>query len=278
MAYLSPKLGGASTGVFCLETSDTSGYTVDWHAHDGDMLLLPRLGGLLLATESNPQAYLSNQSFSFVPAGFAHATQAAPGREKHMTLYVDPGYVRHQGQACGYRGFTRQLDRSGVWPASPALENILRLHDQLQHGTSPQAFAQQLPHLNQLLFTECARLIASQPAHARPRDHQQQALLVQDIQRYVRENLDRDLSVDAIGHEFHLSRRQLTRVFKAVSEQTLVEFINRARVESAAHLLSATSLSILDVSLAVGLQSPSYLARLFQRLLGVAPSELRRPG
>lgn len=276
MAYLSPKLNGSSTGLFHLETSNTSGYSVDWHAHDGAMLLLPRLGGLFLSTESSQDAYLSNQCFSFVPAEFAHATQAAAGREEHLTLYVDPAYVRHQEHACSYAGFGKRVDRTGIWQAGAALDSILRLHDQLQRSTSAQAFQRQLPQLNHLLFNECARLIACQPGQPQPIERQQPALLVRDIQRYVRANLDGELTVASIGHEFHLSRRQLTRVFKAVTGQTLLEFTHRARVESAARLISTTSLSILDISLAVGLESPSYLARLFKRYLGLAPSALRK--
>lgn len=277
MAYMSPKLNGKSPEVFQLETSDTGGYAVDWHAHDCHMLLLPRLGGLFLSTESSQPAFISRQSFSFVPADFAHATQAAPGQEKHMTLYVDPGYVRHQGHTHGYRDFGKQVDRSGIWQGSDTLDSILRLHDQLLANTTPEAFQRQLPHLNHLLFEECARVIACQPAQPHLSEAQQQALLAQDIQRYIRENLESDLSIEAIGREFHLSRRHLSRIFKAATNETLVDFTNRTRVETAARLLSSTPLSILQVSLAVGLDSPSYLARLFRRYLGLAPSELRKP-
>lgn len=277
MAYMSPKLNGKSCEVFHLETSDTSGYAVDWHAHDCHMLLLPRQGGLFLSTESSQPSHVSRQSFSFVPADFAHATQAAPGREKHMTLYVDPSYVKRQGQMFGYRGFAKQVNRSGIWRATEALESILRLHDQLQGCASAEAFQRQLPHLNHLLFEECTRVIACQQAQPQPSEHQQQATLVHDIQRYVRENLDTALTIESIGHEFHLSRRHLTRIFKAVTDETLLDFTNRTRVETAARLVSCTSLSILEVSLAVGLDSPSYLARLFKRYLNQTPSELRKP-
>jgi AraC-like DNA-binding protein len=277
MAYLSPKLSGPSPDVFCLETSDTRGYAVDWHAHDCHMLLLPRQGGLFLSTESSQASHVSRQAFSFVPADFAHATQAAPGREKHMTLYVDPAYVKRQGQLHGYRGFARQVDRSGIWQATDTLESILRLHDQLQASASAASFQRQLPHLNHLLFEECARVIASQQAQAQPCARQQQATLVRDIQRYVEENLASDLNIELIGHQFHLSRRHLTRLFKAATGETLLDFTNRTRVETAARLVSGTTLPILDVCLAVGLESPSYLARLFKRHLGLTPSELRKP-
>ncbi|MCK8655574.1 AraC family transcriptional regulator [Pseudomonas umsongensis] len=277
MTYMSPKLNANSPDVFHLETSDTSGYAVDWHAHDCHMLLLPRQGGLFLSTESSQTSHVSRQSFSFVPADFAHATEAAPGREKHMTLYVDPSYVKHQGQMFGCRSFAKQVNRSGIWQATEVLEGILRLHDQLQSCATAQAFERQLPHLNHLLFEECTRVIACQQTLPPPSEQQQQATLVHDIQRYVRENLDSDLTIESIGHEFHLSRRHLTRIFKAVTDETLLDFTNRTRVETAARLVSCTSLSILEVSLAVGLDSPSYLARLFKRYLNLTPSELRKP-
>lgn len=276
MAYLSPKLNGNSPDVFHLETSDTSGYAVDWHAHDCHMLLLPRRGGLFLSTESNPTTHVSCQSFSLVPADFAHATEATPGREEHMTLYVDPSYVRHQGQLAGYGGFSKTVARPGIWQGTNALDSILRLHDQLQGTTPAQDFQRQLPHLNHLLFQECARVIACQQASPQFNEGQQNALLVWDIQRYVREHLEAELNIESIAHEFHLSRRHLTRIFKAESGETLLDFANRSRVEKASTLISTTTLSILDVCLAVGLDSPSYLARLFNRYLGLTPSELRK--
>jgi hypothetical protein len=208
MAYMSPKLQGQSPEVFQLETSDTSGYAVDWHAHDCHMLLLPRQGGLFLSTESSQPAFISRQSFSLVPVDFAHATEAAPGRETHMTLYVDPAYVKRQGQMHGYRDFDNRAHRSGIWQASDTLESILRLHDQLQACTSQEAFQRQLPHLNHLLFEECARVIACQQAQPQPGMAQQQALLVGDIQRYVRERLEGDLSIESIASRVSSRRRQ----------------------------------------------------------------------
>lgn len=276
MAHLSPKFNGVSSDVFRFELSDSSGYAQDWHAHDCHMLLLPRQGGLFVSTESSQTCHLSRQSFSLIPADFAHATQAAPGREKHVTLYVDSSYVERQGRLSGYEGFARQVERSGIWQGSEALESISRLHDQLLDSASPEAFQRQLPHLNHLLFEECARLITCQQSQPQPSERQQHGSLVRDIQRYVRDNLAADLTVESIGYEFHLSRRHLTRIFKSFTDETLLDFTNRTRVETAARLVATTSLSILEVSLAVGLDSPSYLARLFKRYLGLTPSELRK--
>ncbi|NVZ24841.1 helix-turn-helix domain-containing protein [Pseudomonas gingeri] len=278
MAHLSPKLSGMSPNVFRFEISESTGYAQDWHAHDCHMLLLPRQGGLFLSTESTSNAvHVSRQAFSLVPADFAHSTQAAPGRERHITLYIDSNYIAHHGQLAGYDRFATQATRSGIWQGSEALDSILRLHDQLARASSAEAFNRQLPHLNHLLFEECARLIARQQPTLQGTESHRNALLVRDIQMYVRDHLQDNLDVDTIGYQFHLSRRHLTRLFKAFAEETLVDFTNRTRVETAARLISSTSLSILEVSLAVGIDSPSYLARLFKRYLGRVPSDLRKP-
>jgi AraC-like DNA-binding protein len=277
MAHISHKFSGTSAGVFRFEISEGSDYLQDWHAHDCHMLLLPRLGGLLLSTESSKlPVHLSRQSFSLVPSDVAHSTQAAPGREKHVALYVDSDYIRYQGTLAGYRRIAEQPPCSGIWQGSETLGSILHLHEQLALISSPEAFERQLPHLNHLLFEECARLIASQQSPAQTGEHRHNALLVRDIQRYVQEHLQGDLSVELIGYQFHLSRRHLTRLFREFADETLIDFTNRTRVETAARLISSTGLSILDVSLAVGIDSPSYLARLFKRYLGMAPSELRK--
>jgi AraC family transcriptional regulator len=277
MAHVSPKFSDMSAGVFRFEISEGSGYVQDWHSHDCHMLLLPRLGGLLLSTELNTTpVHLSRQSFSLVPADFDHSTQSAPGREKHVALYIDSDYIRHQGTLASNSRFDEQTRRSGLWQGSDALDSILRLHDQLAQVSSAEAFQRQLPHLNHLLFDECVRLITHQECAPLPDERQQHALLVRDIQRYVQDHLQDNLSVDVIGYQFHLSRRHLTRLFREFANETLVDFTNRTRVETAARMISSTRLSILDVSLAVGIDSPSYLARLFKRYLGMLPSELRK--
>ncbi|QXI25970.1 AraC family transcriptional regulator [Pseudomonas vanderleydeniana] len=278
MAHLSPKLGGMLPEVFRLELSESTGYAQDWHAHDCHMLLLPRQGGLLLSTESNANTlHVSRQGFSLVPADFAHSTQAAPGREKHLALYIDPRYIEHHARAAGYAELLGRTRLCGLWQGSEALESILHLHDQLARTHGTEAFQRQLPHLNHLLFEECARLIACQQPLPQVGESLDNARLVRDIQTYVREHLLDELDVDSIGYQFHLSRRHLTRLFKSFAGETLVDFTNRTRVETAARLISSTSLSILEVSLAVGLDSPSYLARLFKRYLGLAPRDLRKP-
>ncbi len=276
-ARLSRKLGGMAPDVLRCDISESAGYAQDWHAHDCHMLLLPRQGSLFLSTEHSLAAtHLSRQSFSLVLPDLAHSTAAAPGHERHIALYVDPDYFAHFSQATAYGDVALRTNLSGVWQGSEVLSTILLLHDQLARNSSPATQARQQLHLNHLLFEECARLIAH--AHLGPQhwEGEQNARLIREIQAYIREHLKDDLNLDRLCHEFHLSRRHLTRLFKAFTEETFVDFTHRTRVENAARLISSTHLSILDISLEVGIDSPSYLARLFKRYLGILPSDLRK--
>jgi len=279
---LSGKLSNMASDVFHCDVSESAGYVQDWHAHDCHMLLLPRHGSLFLSTEHTPAATpVSRQSFSVVPPQFAHATIAAPGKERHIALYVDPHYIQHFGEVVASAAFSRNANQSGIWHGSEALDTILLLHDQLSLSTNPQVSARQRLHLNHLMFEECARIIEhARPSTAtdvQPWQGNPNAALIRQIQAYITTHLKDDLNVDQVCYQFHLSRRHLTRLFKTVSEETFVDFTNRARVEAAANLIINTRMSILEVSLEVGIDSPSYLARLFKRYMGLLPNDLRKP-
>lgn len=71
------------------------------------------------------------------------------------------------------------------------------------------------------------------------------------------------------------SRAHLCRLFKRETGSTIVEFLNRHRVEEAKRLLEAGAASVTDVAVAVGFEDPDYFARVFKRREGLPPSRYR---
>ena len=58
--------------------------------------------------------------------------------------------------------------------------------------------------------------------------------------------------------------------------QTPISYINQYRVTQAADLLTGSSLSILEIALHTGFESPSYFASIFRRTFGMSPEEYRK--
>lgn len=279
MITRSHKLGQMQPDVLRCELSNGDGYARDWHAHDCHMLLLPRHGSLLLSTEdSSSHAQLSSLAFSVIAPDFGHATLAAHGRESHLTLYVDPDYMRRYAPEHAGIDADRMIAGHGEWQRSDMLDTMLGLHDQIVLSNLPGSDARQLRHINHLLFEECMRLVAGGKRVGAGGRHgnSNNAMLIRQVQSYICDNLDVHHDIDALCHQFHLSRRHLTRLFRDLTQESVIDYANRQRVERAHRLICERGMSALDAGIAVGIDSPSYLARLFRKYLGLLPRDCRK--
>jgi len=94
---------------------------------------------------------------------------------------------------------------------------------------------------------------------------------------HVRSNLQDDLSVGVLSGVAHASPFHFSRMFKTTTGETLVQFVQRARLERAATLMLARpDRSLGDIAHAVGFQSASDFSRVFKRRYGLAPSRWDR--
>ncbi len=77
----------------------------------------------------------------------------------------------------------------------------------------------------------------------------------------------------------HLSRFHFERVIAAVAGETPTRFRARVLMERAAHRMTTTEETLLDIAVAAGFSSHEAFTRAFRRAYGVAPSTWRRrPG
>jgi YesN/AraC family two-component response regulator len=94
--------------------------------------------------------------------------------------------------------------------------------------------------------------------------------------QYINENLDHDLDLDTLAEKAYLSKDYYSRLFLKITKCRPIEYIQRKRIEKA-HLLLATSyLSLENIAEQTGINSVSYLSRLFKRYTGLSPSKYRK--
>jgi transcriptional regulator GlxA family with amidase domain len=96
------------------------------------------------------------------------------------------------------------------------------------------------------------------------------------IQEHILRNLHVDHSVKSIARHFHMSARNLSRVFSKASGVTLMAFLQDARIDSARRCLEGTDLSIKEIAARCGFEGGEGLRRLFTRRLKIGPVEYRQ--
>lgn len=73
-----------------------------------------------------------------------------------------------------------------------------------------------------------------------------------------------------------MSPYHFNRLFRALFRETPHEYLTMIRLTEAQRLLRMTSMSLAEVSLAVGFQQASSFSRLFRHRFGLSPGEYRR--
>ena len=84
---------------------------------------------------------------------------------------------------------------------------------------------------------------------------------------------DADLDVAGLSNQAAMSRMQLYRKIKALTDQTPSEFIRTIRLKRAAQLMRDKFGNIAEITYEAGFNHPSYFAKSFKELFGESPSD-----
>ena len=94
--------------------------------------------------------------------------------------------------------------------------------------------------------------------------------------QYIESNIEHsELSVDMLAQNMNLSRSQVYRKIKALTNLTANEFIRQIRLKKSLKLLSEGNMNISEIAYSVGFSSQSYFTRSFKEYYGKSPSELK---
>ena len=97
------------------------------------------------------------------------------------------------------------------------------------------------------------------------------------IFQFIDANLDQELSLETIAKIGFYSPFHLHRIFKAITNETVNEYITRKRIEkTAAVLLHKKDVLITELSLKYGFNSNSSFTRTFKKFYGMSPTQFRK--
>jgi len=85
-----------------------------------------------------------------------------------------------------------------------------------------------------------------------------------------------DFSVEMLAKEMSLSRVQLHRKLKSLTDNSASDLIRNIRLQKAAELLKEGELNVTQVSYEVGISSLSYFTKAFKEQYGVTPSDFSK--
>ena len=213
----------------------------------------------------------------FVPADVPHSLSMPRDSVRNLILF-DPACI---------------MSIRGISPIRPMLENLIYLR-----GDDPvceqvrsmlfdliRDYYEHKPLSNLICYGHLMRIYALLgqkylSEHTTAREavqgrEENNRLIINRIVEYVENNYTEDITLDSAAEMAGFSKCYFSRVFSKQTGIGFSRFLLKKRVAVAAHLLSTTQLSIVQISVQSGFNSLSTFNRTFKELHGCSPSEYR---
>lgn len=99
--------------------------------------------------------------------------------------------------------------------------------------------------------------------------------VIRNAQEYIEGNYQEKITVDELQELFPVSRRSFERRFKKATHNTIVEYLQRVKVEAAKRSFETTRKNINEVMFDVGYTDTKAFRTVFKRITGLTPIEYR---
>jgi transcriptional regulator GlxA family with amidase domain len=105
------------------------------------------------------------------------------------------------------------------------------------------------------------------------RDHEDDLII--RAQEYIEQNFQNKITVDQLSDKFGIVRRTFERRFKKSTRNTVVEYIQRVKIEAAKKSFETSRKTIYDVMYDVGYTDIKAFRDVFKRITGMPPIDYR---
>jgi len=100
--------------------------------------------------------------------------------------------------------------------------------------------------------------------------------LVSQIMNMVEESIYGKISVEEICDKFNYSRTYLSRIFKAASGYTILEYVLKCKIREAKKLIREEKYNFTQISDMLCFDNPHYFSRVFKNKVNMTPSDYKK--
>ena len=95
------------------------------------------------------------------------------------------------------------------------------------------------------------------------------------IKKYIKENLDSQITLESIALSLHCSTSTVVNAFRKEFGKTIIQYVTEKKMERACELLKDKSHSIKEIALKCGYSEPGYFTKTFTKYYGISPTDWR---
>lgn len=95
----------------------------------------------------------------------------------------------------------------------------------------------------------------------------------EEIERYLEENLDKNLTLEDLSRYFSISPSKIKLIFREECKSSPIDYFTSLKVKKAQQLIRDTSLSFAEIAESLGFSYAYYFSKVFKQKTGFTPTE-----
>jgi len=103
-----------------------------------------------------------------------------------------------------------------------------------------------------------------------------QSPYVNKVIYYIQSNIDQNLTVPVLAKYVKINHNYLQHLFKSETGESIINYINKLRIDMAKKLLLNTDTSIIDIGITVGFNTRQNFTHIFKKHTGMSPTDYRK--
>ena len=252
--------------------NDAQGTKIDYHYHEFCKLLLLRSGSGSYVVEGQRYS-LEPGDIVLIGSHCVHRPEFGPGQPyERIIIYISPDFLRRQsGGDCDLNGVFSGGGGHVLRPGEEERRQLFSLAARLERELSDEGYGHVI--LGNVLLLQLLVEIgrARRSAAALPHPVQPENSRVQDIIRYIDENLTEELTIDHLSERFFISKYHMMRLFRRETGQSIHSYLSDRRLLHARDLI-ARGLSATESCFRAGFRSYSSFTRAYAKRFGTTPT------
>lgn len=232
------------------------------HLHNTAELIFVQ-NGALEVTIQNHRAVLHTHEAALIFPNMIHSYRTEETCKTCLSIFAP-------GQAKDYFHFFRSMEPEVPFFTSGTVNSDL-----------PLAFERMLSYsgIDNSLSEAWLNLILAHLFHEAaliPRTRQDSPDFSYQLISYLSQHFQEPLSLDHVAKELHYNKYYISRVFSSHLHCSFPEYVNRLRLDYAAHQLRFTNRKITEIWQEAGFESQKTFNRTFRSCYGMAPAQFRK--
>jgi AraC-like DNA-binding protein len=211
---------------------------------------------------------LSPAQFIAIPANTPHRYSA--DEKRPWTIY----WIHFKGETAGFIGNLIMKNSEDYKPQLAFSEDRIKLFDEIYLSLEKGYSDDTLRYVNMIFYHFLSSLIYEEKFNkTETSDANDITARVIDL---MRNKINKVITLNELAAFVHLSVTHFSAIFRKHTGYSPIEYFNHLKIQKACQYLSFTQMPVKEIAHTIGIDDQYYFSRMFNRLMGVSPSEYRK--